>query len=202
MGKFVAILISVLVLTARWADAATIPALTPPSSTVVSNVIDFARDIQPIFAERCYSCHGAEKQKSGLRLDRKTNALAGGDSGKILQPHKSAESLLIKYVSGLDPEKIMPPKGERLTTNQVALLRAWIDGGALWPDNLESGTRNERIQHWAFKAPQRSTPPKVKAARWVRNPIDAFVLAKLEREKIKPSPEADRVTLIRRLSLD
>ncbi len=203
MGRFAAILISGLVLLAQLADAATSLAPTAKLSPVVSNVIDFARDIQPIFAERCYSCHGAEKQKSGLRLDRKTNALAGGDSGKILQPHKSAESLLIKYVSGLDPEKIMPPKGERLTTNQVALLRAWIDGGAVWPDNVELGTRNpERLQHWSFQAPQRTPPPKVKAARWVRNPIDAFVLAKLESEDIKPSPEADRVTLIRRLSLD
>jgi hypothetical protein len=99
----------------------------------------------------------------------------------------------------------MPPKGDRLTDEQVAKLRAWIDAGAPWPEQLS--TLNTNISqpsgaHWAFKAPQRVEPPKIKDKKRVRNPIDAFVLARLEKEKIKPSPEADRVTLIRRLNLD
>src|SRR5258705_9386605 len=113
-----------------------------------SAATDFKRDIQPIFAERCYECHGPEKHKGGLRLDRKTDALAGGDSGKVIVPGKSAESLLITNVSGLDPDNLMPPKGkgELLTTNQIALLRAWIDAGAPWPDDAMVA----QLKHWAF----------------------------------------------------
>src|SRR5439155_14479254 len=96
--------------------------------------IDFARDIEPIFAERCYSCHGPEKQKGGLRLDRKADALKGGDSGKAILPGQSALSLLISNVAGLNPETVMPPKGERLSTDQVARLRSWVDQGANWPE--------------------------------------------------------------------
>src|SRR5688572_29520567 len=86
---------------------------------------DFNRDIKPIFAERCHSCHGAEKHKGGLRLDRKTHALQGGDSGVAIVPHKSAESLLFKNVSGANPESLMPPKGDPLTSAQLALIKKW-----------------------------------------------------------------------------
>src|SRR4026209_238026 len=82
---------------------------------------DFNRDIKPIFADRCYSCHGAEKQKNGLRLDSKTAAMAGGESGAVIKPGRSGESILFKNIAGLDPEKIMPPKGERLTLTQIEL---------------------------------------------------------------------------------
>jgi len=162
--------------------------------------IDFERDIQPIFAQKCYGCHGTEKQKGGLRLDRKTDALAGGDSGKIIIAGKGAESLLIRNVSGIDPDNLMPPKGkgERLTPDQVKLLRAWIDAGATWPDEPIAA----RPKHWAFERPVRAPLPRVRDQQWVRNPIDAFILARLESEKVVPSPEADRATLIRRLSLD
>jgi len=168
------------------------------------SAVEYLKDIQPILSRNCYSCHGPEKHKSGLRLDTKTDALAGGDSGKVIRPGKSAESLLIQYVAGLDPEKIMPPKGDRLTREEIGKLRAWIDAGASWPEpsSLNGIAGRTASSHWAFKAPVHSELPKVKAAKWCRNPIDAFVLARLEKEKIKPSPEANRVTLIRRLSLD
>ena len=165
--------------------------------------VDFAKDIQPMLAKRCYSCHGAEKQKAGLRLDLKAHALSGGDSGKVIVPGKSAESKLVHLVAGLDKDSVMPPKGDKLTAKQIGLLRAWIDDGANWPDQLP--TANAQLpssQHWAFKAPVRAALPKVKEPKWVRNAIDNFVLARLEKEKVKPSPEADRFTLIRRLSLD
>jgi hypothetical protein len=158
--------------------------------------VDFERDIHPIFAARCVECHGPQKQKNGFRLDRRADALRGGDSGQpAIVASNSAASALLARVTSADKDEMMPPKGERLTANQVALLRAWIDAGAPWP---EGG----RAVHWAFVAPTRPPLPKVKNRRWVRNPIDAFVLARLERERIAPSPEAGRTTLIRRLSLD
>ncbi|HEY0551469.1 MAG TPA: c-type cytochrome domain-containing protein, partial [Verrucomicrobiae bacterium] len=115
--------------------------------------IDFQRDIQPIFAERCYSCHGVEKQKNNLRLDRKAKALAGGDSGPSIVAGKSGESRLYKYVAGLDPEIVMPAKGERLTSNQVTLIKEWIDAGAMWPEAAEDMAENP-ANHWAFKPPR------------------------------------------------
>ena len=169
-----------------------------PSAT---SSIQFEKQIEPIFREHCYTCHGPEKQKNGLRLDRRENALAGGDDGRDIVPGKSSESRLIRYVSGGDPEKIMPPKGERLNEKQITLLRTWIDQGANWPTAATSGGSSNKI-HWAFVPPQHSAVPRVRNAKWIRNPIDAFILARLEREGIRPSPEADRTTLIRRLSLD
>ncbi|MCL4785510.1 MAG: DUF1553 domain-containing protein [Verrucomicrobia bacterium] len=162
---------------------------------------DFDRDIKPIFSEHCYSCHGPEKHKGGLRLDKKADALKGSDSGAVIVPNKSTDSLLFKNVSGANPDSIMPPKGEPLTAAQVALIKAWIDEGAPWPDELADGEKT-RSTHWSFQPVKRPEVPAVKDKRWTRNPIDNFVLARLEQEKIKPSPEADRITLIRRLSLD
>jgi hypothetical protein len=163
--------------------------------------VDFERDVRPLFAERCYTCHGGEKQKGGLRLDRKAEALAGGDSGKVIVPGQSAESLLIKNVAGLDPDNIMPPKGkgEPLTKTQIALLRAWIDAGAPWPAEALTAAKST---HWSFQRPNRPGLPQIKNRGWIRNPIDHFILARLESEGIGPSPEADRATLIRRVSLD
>jgi len=172
----------------------------PLSAVSQTATIDFTRDIRPIFADRCYSCHGPEKQKSGFRLDLKEPALAGGDSGKVILPGKSRDSLLYRYIAGLHPEIRMPPKGEPLSSNQVALLRQWIDAGAIWPE--ESSHSRSDGSRWAFKRPERRAVPTVKNSRWVHGPIDAFVLSKLESRNISPSPEADRPTLMRRLSLD
>ncbi len=164
--------------------------------------VDFARDIQPIFAKHCYSCHGAEKQKSGLRLDIKAAAFAGGDAGKSIVLGKSAESRLVKFVSGADKENVMPPKGERLGATQVALIKEWIDAGAVWPDSA-SASGATKSAHWSFQPIQRPIVPQIKNSKaTVRNPIDAFVLARLEKEKLAHAPEGDRYTLIRRLSLD
>lgn len=163
--------------------------------------IDFVKDIQPLFAQHCYKCHGPDKQQGGLRLDIKKAALEGGDSGNVIEPAKSAESMLIEYVAGIDPDKIMPPKGDRLTAEQIGLLRAWIDQGANWPEDAP-GNVLQKSQHWAFQPIRRPPLPGVKNANWVKNPIDAFILARLEREGVEPAPEADRTTLIRRLYLD
>ena len=172
------------------------PALSILTIALASNAAaaDFKRDIQPIFAERCYSCHGTEKQKNNLRLDRKAKALAGGDSGPSIVAGKSGESRLFKFVAGLDPEIVMPAKGERLTSNQVALIKEWIDTGAVWPEEMEENPAN----HWAFKPPSFALSNKQKP----RNRIDEFIAEKQKARKLSSAPEASRRTLIRRLSLD
>ena len=175
-----------------------------PGASDPAKTIDFSRDIQPIFAQRCFSCHGAEKQKSGLRLDGKAKAFEGGDSGLVIIPGKASESRLYKLVAGLEPELVMPQKGERLTSNQIALLKAWIDSGAPWPES-ELESQNSKLgtnQHWAFKPPRRPALPEVKNSAWVRNAIDAFIAKGHESRGLTPAAEAPRRVLIRRLSLD
>lgn len=180
--------------------AATAP--TAPLPPAALKTVDFAADIAPIFQDSCVSCHGAEKEKAGLRLDDRTLALRGGDQGPAIVPGDSAASLLVKLVSGADEDRIMPAKGARLTAAQIGLLRAWIDQGARWPEAAAAGNRDPRLGHWALQPPQRYSPPIVSDPAWRENVIDAFVLARLETKNLKPSPEADRATLIRRMSFD
>jgi hypothetical protein len=164
--------------------------------------VDFARDVQPIFKGHCYSCHDGRKHKAGLRLDVRTSALRGGESGKpAIVPGDSKKSDLLRRVTSTDEEEVMPPAGEPLSADQVKRLRDWIDAGAVWPDAL-AGEDAPWKRHWAFRPPVRSPLPSVQNTTWPRNPLDRFVLARLEKEGLTPSPEADRVTLLRRLSLD
>lgn len=104
--------------------------LPPPAKRKV----DFAKDIRPLFQKRCVKCHGAETAENGLRLDERSAALDGGDAGPAWMAGESADSLLIHLVAGVDPDVIMPPDGEKLTGEQIGLLRAWIDQGAEWPE--------------------------------------------------------------------
>ncbi len=151
---------------------------------------DFARDVQPLFQKRCYMCHGPAQQMSGLRFDQEDSA------ARVIQPGKSAASRLIQMVSGTG-NQIMPPVGPRLTAVEIGMLRAWIDEGAPWAAGAE-----KPAVHWSFRKIERPEPPAVRDRAWVRNPIDQFVLAKLDAEGIAPSPEASKLTLIRRVSLD
>src|SRR5262245_238637 len=168
-----------------------------------SGKVGFQRAIQPIFARACLSCHNAEKQRSGLRLDDGKAALKGGNSGTVITPGDALKSRLLHLIASPDPKTRMPPKNRpALTAKEVGLIRAWVEQGAVWPKDAGAGTNTPKSKHWAFQPPKRHAPPKVAGGGWARNPIDAFILARLEREKIQPSPEADRVTLIRRLSLD
>ncbi|WP_422930624.1 PSD1 and planctomycete cytochrome C domain-containing protein [Singulisphaera sp. PoT] len=182
---------------ARAQDAA--DDLPPPASRPV----DYERDIKPIFARSCYKCHGAEKQKGGLALHRRDLALTGGDAGPSFETGKSAESHLIRLVAGIDDEGSMPPEGagKPLTEDEVGLLRAWIDQGAKWPED-KGGAQRVTNTHWSFQKPVAKPCPAVKQAGWARNPIDQYILAKLEKEGFAPSREADKPTLIRRLYLD
>jgi mono/diheme cytochrome c family protein len=176
---------------------------------------DFERDVRPILAQHCFDCHGPEKHKGGLRLDQKPGLLKGGDSGEpAIVPGSAVKSHLLKLVRSADPEEAMPPKGERLTAAQVAVLERWIEAGAHWDDpNKDTGapaieaaaarviTAEDR-QWWAFRPPVSSEPPEGKDAGWAKGRIDRFVLARLERQGIKPSGEAAPRVLIRRASFD
>ena len=147
---------------------------------------DFSRDVQPIFSKKCSGCHGAPRPMANLRLDTGTTVL------RAVVPGDSANSPLIQRLTSAKPGFKMPPTGDPLSEAEVATIRTWIDSGAKAP----------RSTHWSFQPVNRPTIPKVQNAAWVRNPIDAFVLARLESEKIEPSPEAAKTTLLRRASLD
>ncbi len=162
---------------------------------------DFTQDIQPLLKTRCLGCHGPKLQMHGLRLDRKAAAFKGGESGvPAVVPGNSAQSLLIKYVSA-NSDVVMPPSGPRLTSDQIALLRTWIDQGALWPDDESSTTELKRSNHWAFQPIKRPAVPAVNS-EWIKNPIDAFILDKLQQNHMKPAPPADARALLRRVYLD
>ena len=163
--------------------------------------VDFIRDVQPILQNNCYSCHGAQKANGQLRLDSKANALRGGISGKAIDPGNSKQSVLIQRLLGQMEMPRMPLAGEPLSQQQIALISAWIDQGARWPDEVGAPEAGPQ-KHWAYLRPVRPQPPAVKNGSWVRNQIDNFVLARLEKEGLAPSSEASRETLIRRVSLD
>lgn len=95
--------------------------------------VDFDKQIRPLFQERCYKCHGPDKQASGLRLDKRQEALAGGDSGLAIVPGDNTSGLLLKFVQSEDAEQVMPPQGDRLSDEQIELLKSWIEDGAVWP---------------------------------------------------------------------
>jgi mono/diheme cytochrome c family protein len=170
--------------------------------------VDFQRDIEPILRSNCYQCHGEKKASAQLRLDDKELAMKGGISGAVIIPGNSKDSRLMKRVLGEGDEPRMPLGGDPLKANQLDLIREWIDQGAVWTENPKSAAsigRNPQSaiqRHWAFVAPARPKLPEVKNRSWVRTPIDNFILAQLEKQGLAPSPEADKVTLIRRLSLD
>ena len=168
----------------------------PPAATEV----DFTKDVKPLLEARCGKCHGSKRQRGGLRLDVKAAALRGSDNGIVLVAGKSAESRLIHLVAGTDPDEVMPPKGERLSSDEVSVLRAWIDQGAKWPD--DDKIVGLSTDHWALQPVTRPKPPEVDTEGWARSPIDRFVLARLEEKGLRPNPPADRTTLIRRLTFD
>jgi hypothetical protein len=164
--------------------------------------IDFQRDVQPIFAEHCYKCHGPSNQEAGLRWDKKAAALKGGDHGAPLVPGNPEESLLIRAVNGGGEDVArMPKKAEPLSTDQIETLKLWVAQGAPWPGD-SSAEEGSPKDHWAFKPPARPAVPAVAQKDWPRTPIDRFILARLEKEGLAPSPDASRTTLLRRLHLD
>src|SRR5262245_43768871 len=164
--------------------------------------VDYARDVKPILTKNCYACHGPDKQRSSLRLDTAALALKGGNNGPAFVAGQADESRLIKAVTGADNVPMMPPKEPRLKAAEIATLRAWIGQGAKAPHDQRATQPAAPTNHLAFNPPIHRDPPSVQEENCVRNAIDRFVLARLEKEGLKPSPEADRVTLIRRVTLD
>jgi len=152
--------------------------------------VSFNTDIRPLLVENCFSCHGADSasRQAGLRLDRRDEAV---DSGAIV-PGDPDSSVMLDRIFSDDPEEVMPPPSTKkvLTADQKELLKRWIAEGA------------EYQPHWSFIPPARPEPPAVKNEAWVRNPLDRFILARLEAEGLAPAPEADRRTIARRVALD
>ncbi|HCC56802.1 MAG TPA: hypothetical protein DEQ47_05980, partial [Solibacterales bacterium] len=157
--------------------------------------VDFVKDIQPIFQKSCLMCHGPHQQMGNLRLDAKQSVFA-----KVVVPGKSAESPLYQRVAGTGDVARMPMGGV-LAKAQIDTIKAWIDQGGEWPDGIGAQVTATKT-HWAFVPPKRPALPAVKNTAWPRNAIDDFILARLEKENLSPSPEADRITLLRRVSLD
>jgi Protein of unknown function (DUF1553)/Protein of unknown function (DUF1549)/Concanavalin A-like lectin/glucanases superfamily/Planctomycete cytochrome C len=153
--------------------------------------IDFDREVRPILSDNCFACHGPDEnqRKSKLRFDTKDGAFA---KPGVITPGDASKSRIYQRISSKDQDMVMPPPSSehKLTEKQIETIRRWIDEGARWDE------------HWSFIPPKRPDIPKVANAAWVRNPIDSFILARLEKEGLKPQSEADKTTLIRRVYLD
>ncbi len=168
--------------------------LTPPALAATVKPADFNRDIRPILSDNCYACHGPDEKarKAKLRLDQKDAAFQKHEDGFVIVPGKPAESKLIERITATDPDDLMPPpkSGKKLSAAQIDVLRRWIVEGAKWE------------QHWSFIPPLRPPLPAVRDEQWPRNPIDNFILARLEHENLHPSREASKERLIRRVTYD
>lgn len=159
---------------------------------------DFERDVQPLLVRHCYSCHGPQKQRGGLRLDRQVDASKGGDSGPLFLPGKPADSLLIQRLISKEVRSRMPQGRPALQPSEIQLLSQWIESGANWPVE-----KRREQSHWAFQVVQRPPVPEVACAGpGPRHPVDRFILAKLREHGLSLSPQADRRTLLRRLKFD
>lgn len=172
----------------------------PPAA---NRKVDFSKDVQPILRKHCYECHATGNEEGELNLGIKAQALKGGQTGKVILPGQSKQSLLIQLVAGLKEGEIMPPEGDRLSAEQVGILRAWIDQGANWPDNADvTDARIEQARkHWAFQ-PLKTIKPPEPSADWGRTPIDAFLLKALKAKSLTPSPPVSPRNFIRRVTMD
>jgi mono/diheme cytochrome c family protein len=171
--------------------------LTPALLAAASKAtVDFDRDIRPILSDHCSACHGPdkEKRKGGLRLDVKEDAFRKLDSGRLaIVAGRPKESRLLEVIAlPLDDDDHMPPRksGKQLSAAQIELLRRWVEQGAPW------------AAHWSYTSPHRPAPPQPRARKWAQHDLDRFVLARLEKEGLRPNPSADRPTLLRRVALD
>ena len=172
----------------------------PPGNAAVKKV-DFARDVFPIFQARCVDCHGEDEQEGLLRMDAKAIVFAGGISGPSIKKGDADASSLMRRILGKDEKDRMPLDDDPLTDKETAIIRAWINQGAQWPQGVGSPIL-ELPKHWSYVKPVRPAAPKVARGDWPRNAIDHFVSARLENLTLRPSPEAEPARLLRRVSLD
>lgn len=188
-----------------WIDRGSFSAPAPqiahsaPRTTGSSPI--FAQNVRPILAARCYSCHGSDLQQNGLRLDSLPAILKGSDYGPVVVPGHSDKSRLVRRLLAQERPQ-MPYGGPPLSSEQVATIRHWIDIGAPGPDDSTPAAASKPLKHWAYLPPVRPALPAVKDTAWCRNPIDRFILARLEKENLHASPQADPATLLRRVYLD
>lgn len=191
--------ISIFAFAVLLVSAARLPGQTsnerdPSDVGVRAQAIEFNRDIRPLLSDKCYTCHGPDKARRLTKLRFDVEAEAKQDLGGrfAIVPGDPSKSEMIRRITAADPARRMPPaaSGRTLTGHEIELIQKWIAQGAKWEN------------HWSFIAPQRRRPPDVKNRTWPRNEIDSFVLERLEQQGYSPVPEADRTTLIRRVSLD
>jgi mono/diheme cytochrome c family protein len=172
------------------------------SSPEAAGIEFFEKHVRPVFVEHCHRCHSAdaEKVKGGLLLDTREGLLKGGDSGPALVAGDPEKSLLIKAIRYTDENLQMPPKGKKLTAEQITHLEAWVKMGAPDPrlTKAKGGQAKSATAHWAFKPIRTPALPVIKNTRWAQSPLDHFIVEKLEAHGIAPNPPADRRTLIRR----
>lgn len=182
----------------------TAPATAEPDA---ASVEFFEKQVRPVLSARCFQCHGPEKQESDLRLDSRAATLHGGLSGPAVVPGKLGESLLIDAIGYTNDDRKMPPKA-KLPEQEIATLRRWVEMGAPWPKETTAQQPKKfdlaarRASHWAWKPIQRGEPPQVSRGDWPRGPIDRFILARLDQEKLMPAADAERRVLLRRMYLD
>ena len=187
---------------------ANISGLASPAETTPQGIEFFETKIRPLFAAHCYECHSAmHKTRGGLLLDSRAGFMKGGDSGPVVVPGKPADSLLIKAVRHIDPELKMP-KGGKLADQLIGDLEAWVAMGTPWPVDKSGGIAikafdlKERAKHWSLQPVLAPPLPQVKNQAWCKSPIDQFLLAKLEAAGLDPAKQADKRTLIRRVTFD
>ncbi len=166
--------------------------------------VDFVNDVKPIFREHCFECHATGNEEGGLNLGTRARVMEGGEGGLILMRGNSGASRLVHRVAGIKEDEAMPPEGDRLTDEQIGILRAWIDQGAEWPadaDILDPRTELAR-EHWAFQPLRAVEPPEPQDTAWEQTPIDRFILASLEAEGFEPSEPISPRKLMRRIMFD
>ena len=167
---------------------------------VLADDVDYQTQVRHVFQERCFACHGALKQESGLRIDTAAAAIDGGDSGPAIVPGDAAASDMFKRISASDLSARMPPEGEALKPAEIDAIRRWINEGAKAP--ADEAPESDPRDHWAFRPPVRSAIPQVQDAAWSINPIDAFIAASRARHELIPQPAADKRIWLRRVSFD
>ena len=164
------------------------------------DVVDYQTQVRHVFQARCFACHGALKQESGLRIDTAAAAIGGGDSGPAIVPGNAAASDLFKRISATDLAERMPPEGEALKPAEIDAIRRWINEGAKAP--ADEAPESDPRDHWAFRPPLRPAVPHVTNSAWNANPIDAFIAASHERHGLIPQPAAEKRIWLRRVSFD
>ena len=184
-----------------------------PLTAQTTNNVSFANDVAPLLSRACMKCHGLASPMANLDLKTRAGALKGGQHGPAIVPGNSAASLLYKHVAGQQQPQM--PLGGKLSAEEIAVLKSWIDSGADWDSSValssetapasaatEKKFTDAQRNYWAFQKVVKPPVPSVKAKGWVRTPVDAFILAKLEEKSLKPNPPADKVTLLRRAYFD